>query len=229
MLRCVLTGQAELDAVAALSSAVKDLTGSGSSKRRRNAASAAATTAAECVVLDDEETPAAKRHRGAPEGTDSEAGPSQTLAERLAERAKATAPSGQPAGTSAPELAPKASDRAEPVGGCPAVARSRPQLRARLLLGQKGGLALSQRLARRRRRQPAPLLRTRGWRLMLDWMPPWGLATPSSRWAHWLAAGMWQLSDTASARQLVAACAGLLPLHGHPKWAQSSLWTGAAL
>ena len=122
-----MVGQAELDVVAALSPAGKDQTGSGSGKRRRNAASAAAATPAECILLDDEDTPAAKRHRGAPEATNSEAGPSQTLAERLAERAKATAssaaPPGLPAGPAAAQLAPLASVRAEPVGSCPAVAQ----------------------------------------------------------------------------------------------------------
>ena len=126
-LRCMLIGQAELDAAAVLSPAVKDETGSGSSKRRRNAAPAAAATAAECIVLDDEDTPAAKRHRGAPEATGSEPGPSQTLAERLAERAQAAAPSaappGLPAGPAAAHLALKAAIRAELASGCPAVAQ----------------------------------------------------------------------------------------------------------
>ena len=122
-----MVGQAELDVVAALSPAGKDQTGSGSGKRRRNAASAAAATPAECILLDDEGTPAAKRHRGAPEATNCEAGPSQTLAERLAERAKATPPSaappGLPAGPAAAQLAPLASVRAETMSSCPAVAQ----------------------------------------------------------------------------------------------------------
>ena len=122
---------------------MKDQTGSSGSKRRRNAASAAATTAAECILLDDEETPAAKRHRGAPQPTGAEPGPSQTLAERLAERAEATAPSaalpGLPAGPAAAQAAPMASVGPEPVSSCPAAAQVPAAAQAKAAAGPEGG------------------------------------------------------------------------------------------